>query len=360
MLFGEESSSGISSVEILSAGDIFPSQRIIDGGFQTNGGRDFSYSYQSIKPIIEKADIATAWFGGPIAEEGSTNFSGYPRYNNPPEYPLAAKDAGFDILLHTNHLFDQGLDGFLRTIRFFKKMNLPYLGIYETEEESKTVFILEKNNIKIAFLSYLYGVNEEAPRKDWMVNLIDLKKIKNDIEQSKQKGADFTIVFFHWGTEYQRYPDKEQRKAAKKIASFGADLIVGSHPHVIQPAEMLETTNSSGQTNKVFIIYSMGNFLSSQRNRYSDCGLLLRYQIEKNAGKTYLKSIGYIPTWVMWHNNEKTGQWKAVILPIKETLDLLKTKKELFLTKEDAQNIKTAWDDTTEHLDNPGIPFLHE
>jgi len=167
-------------------------------------------------------------------------------------------------------------------------------------------------------------------------------------------------ITFHWGTEYERFPSEEQKLMAREIAFAGADLILGSHPHVIQPAEVITTTNSGGQIKKVFVIYSFGNFLSSQRNRYSDCGLMARFQIEKNGNTTFLKKASYIPTWVKWSFNNKSNKYIIKILPIWKTKKEYITGNIEYLSREEYNKMILAWDDTISHLDNPSIPFMHE
>jgi poly-gamma-glutamate capsule biosynthesis protein CapA/YwtB (metallophosphatase superfamily) len=356
------SQNNISQVNLICTGDIFPGFRMLAGGIQANGKRDYNSFYSEVKPYIEGADIATGWFGGPLAAPGE-NVSGYPKYNNPPEFIQAQKDAGYDIIFHTNHLLDHDIDGLFRTLRFFKKIGMVYLGGYETEEQSKNTLIINTNNIKIAFLSYLYGANGNFPPKGmkWAVNFIVTNKIKSDIEKARQN-ADFVIVAMHWGVESERQPNLEQTSLATNMALWGADMILGSHPHVIEPAGMIETALTNGKTRKTFVIYSMGNFLSSQTNRYSDCGLMLHYQVEKNSGtgETYLKKISYIPTWVLWKKDIKKQKWSLKIYPTQEGMRAFSSKTDPALTRDDYDNMKLSWDDTLSILDKPDIGFFHE
>lgn len=337
-----------SNVEIIVAGDIFPSPSLINSGIEKNG-RNYLPYYEFITNYINKADLAIAWFGGPVAGKGE-EFSGYPVYNNPPEFIKAAIEAGFDIFFHTNHLLDRGLKGLIRTIEFFKTNGSVYLGTYLTEEESKKIYFFEKNGIKIAILSYLYGANAKVKTEKWMINYIDPVKISNDIVKAKGEKADFIIVGLHWGNEYERKPSAEQKKLAKYIIASGADMILGSHPHVIQPAEMIDGK---------FVIYSFGNFLSSQRKRYTDAGLMARFIIEKKDGKTYLKKASYIPTWVKWQLI-KDQKYLIRVLPIPEFDRKYKNKETKLLSKQEYEKMMLAFKDTVNHLNNTNIPFLYE
>lgn len=350
-----------STVNLIAAGDIFPSPSLIQGGIRADGTRDYTPYYRFIEPYVKEADLATAWFGGPVAGPGE-EFTGYPEYNNPPEFALAPKLAGFDILFHTNHLLDRGVQGMLRTIDFFRDNGLVYLGVYDTEEASKETTIIEKNGIEIAFLSYLYGINGRRAPQKWMVDLIDPAKIEADIRKARERGADFVIVAMHWGVEYARQPNQEQIDLAARIASCGADMILGSHPHVIQPAACIETRTEAGETRKTFVIYSCGNFLCSQRKRYTDCGLLLKYTLEKDhsTGRTTLAKTSYVPTWVKWQYNQAKRECVVFVLPIRQAMLEYERREIDYLTAEDYAKMKTAWEDTVAHLDNAEIGFVHE
>ncbi len=337
-------------LQIIIAGDIFPSPSLINGGINPDGTRNYLPYYEYVKDIIKEGDLSIAWFGGPVAGE-KEEFSGYPVYNNPPEFAKAAVEAGFDLFFHTNHLLDRGIKGLIRTLKFFKSLNSLYLGAYENEEESKKIYYFEKSGIKVAILSYLYGANAPVKTEKWMINFIDLQKISNDILTAKSEGANFIIVGLHWGEEYKRFPSRQQKQLAKMIASFGADVIAGSHPHVIQPAEKI---------GKTFVIYSHGNFLSSQRKRYTDCGIITRLRIEKRDGQTYLKSASYIPVWVKWQYHTSAKKFITRVLPIIEIHRKYLKKEIKILSKNEYEKMMLAFKDTILHLNNKDISFLYE
>jgi len=348
-----------SQVEIMVCGDIFPSPSLINSGIQNDGKRNYLPYYEYVTNILQSADLAMAWFGGPVAEKNQ-NFSGYPVYNNPPEFIVAAIEAGFDVFLHTNHLLDRGIKALLRTIEFYRSHGSIYLGAYSSKDESEKIYYFEKNNIKIAILSYLYGANSSIKTPSWMINYIDPEKIKKDIEKAKKENADFIVVCLHWGEEYERYPNENQKKLARLISSFGADMILGSHPHVLQPAELVITTNN-GITHSTFVIYSFGNFLSSQRKRYTDCGIIARFIIRKENQKgTYLFSKSYIPTWVKWEYKSGKKKYLIRVLPIIKTIKDYEQGKFKILSKYEYEKMKIALNDTIAHLDNKEILFLHE
>lgn len=349
------------TVDIIAVGDIFPSPSIIEGGITTNSNRDYTPYFAYVKPILSKADLVTAWFGGPV--EGTNKvYTGYPAYNNPPELPLAVKDAGIDYLFHTNHLFDQGIKGLINTVAFFRKIGLKMIGMYSSEEESREIVIFEKNNIKIAYLTYLYSSNVPMKHPKWMVNYIEPKKIGEDIRAARAKGADFVIVAPHWGTEYRHYPDAYQLTNARIIASLGADMILGSHPHQLEPTDMLFTTNTNGTVRKTFVIYCLGNFFHTMQLRYTDSGMMMKYRIEKNlrTGETVLKNMSYIPVWLFWRKNPANGKYTIRVIPTKQTMDNYTNGKKDIYTKEDFEKMKQSWNDTIALMDNPKIGFVHE
>lgn len=262
------------------------------------------------------------------------------------------KDAGFDIVFRTNHTLDYGLRGLKTTDKILKDVGLIQIGAYTTEEESKKIYVFEKNGIRIAFLSYTYGTNGIPIPRPWMVKLINLKEIETEIANAKGI-SDFIIVALHFGTEYERNPSREQKKIARKIARSGADMIIGSHPHVIQPCEVIEIENK-----KVFIAYSLGNFFCGQRKRYTDTGIMLKYVIAKDSNHTYLKDAKYIPTYVAKYKID--GFYKFKILPIEKSIKLYMQDSLKYIETKNYKRMVEALKETIEHINNDNIPFTKE
>lgn len=315
----------ISTIKLLAAGDImFHSPQFRAAYDNKNGGYDFTPTFKHIKKYVQNADMALANFETVTAGK-DIEFQGFPRFNTPKESLLAIKDTGFDILsTANNHSLDQGKRGLVNTIDAIEEYGLKNIGTYK--EPNSRIHTEEINEIKIAFLSYTYGMNGmdfslTTEELDYMINKIDEDRIREDIKESKKLGVDMIVVSIHWGNEYHRDPSQYQIDLGRKMVDWGANIILGSHPHVIQKSEMV---NKDGKDN--FIIYSMGNFLSNQRNKtmnnkYTEDGIMIQLEIEKDflKGDTIIKNIYYIPTWV--HRYRSDGRLFYEILPIKDVLE---------------------------------------
>ncbi len=335
---------------ILATGDIMFHMPQIKGAYDENIGKyDFKHNFEYVKKYIKSADLAVANFETVTAGE-DIPYSGFPNFNSPVETLDAIKYAGFHMLTTSNnHCLDQGKKGLLNTISAIEERGLINIGTYK--EPAEDIFMMDINNIKIALLSYTYGFNgmgytlTEEEQK-YMVRKIDEDRIEHDIQKTKDKGADIVVVFIHWGNEYQREPSEEQIKLGRKMVQWGANIILGSHPHVIQRSEIIQY---NGKDN--YIIYSMGNFLSNQRretmdNKYTEDGVMVKLILEKDYSKkqTIIQDIEYIPTWVRRYKQD--GRWVYQILPVKEFLNnekLLSTigKLEINRIEESLENTLT-------------------
>jgi poly-gamma-glutamate synthesis protein (capsule biosynthesis protein) len=260
---------------------------------------DFTANYSEIMPYIQGADLAfinqETVLGG--AEFG---FSGYPRFNSPRELGAAVAAAGFDVINHANnHVMDKGEMAVFATMDYWDTVpGIRYLGIHRSEEERRRPVIVERNNIRTGFLSYTYGTNGlPLPRgKPWLASLADEKTMAEEMNALRPL-CDFLVVSMHWGNEYEHEPNGTQKKAARFLAEHGADLILGHHPHVIQPVEIIE--RSGGQT---LCFYSLGNFLSAQIPSPRLLGALAYVRIKKENGVAAVDQSGIIP--VVTHYEE--------------------------------------------------------
>lgn len=316
----------ISTATILAAGDVMFHTPQIRGAYDSQSGTyDFNDNFSLVKKYIESADLALVNFET-VTAGSERGFHGYPNFNSPAESLEALSNTGFDILsTANNHSLDQGKVGLVSTIEALNSYGLKNIGTYN--EPSDKILIENVNDINVGLLSYTYGCNgmeytltEEELNN--MINMIDEDRIKSDIEKSVEMGSDLVVVFIHWGNEYQREPSEEQMELGRKMVEWGANIVFGSHPHVIQKSEIIE---HNGKDN--FIIYSLGNFISNQRretinNKYTEDGIMVTVEIEKNFAKneTIIKNITYTPTWVYKHS--KDGVAKYEIIPIdKSNLD---------------------------------------
>jgi poly-gamma-glutamate capsule biosynthesis protein CapA/YwtB (metallophosphatase superfamily) len=304
---------------------------------------DFNPVYRDVKRYLSKSDFA---FGNleTVTAGKSIGYSGYPFFNTPDEYISALSNAGFDLITTSNnHSLDRGEAGLLRTIGQIKKNGLLYNGTFTSREDREKIRVIDIKGIKVAFLAYTFGTNGiPVPKgKSYLINLIDFDLIEKDITQARKIGSDIVLVHYHFGEEYQRVPNSYQDEVVRKTISFGADIIIGGHPHVLQPCEYFKTVNAVLDTGVV--LYSLGNFISNQRWRYSDAGVILNINITKNMKSTeiYISDVEYIPTWVYKGETDKGNEY--VILHLVKGIVSSITK---YLSKSDIENMKQASDDT--------------
>lgn len=281
---------------------------------------DFKPVFRKVKNYLSSADITIGNLETIFA--GTENgYSGYPLFNSPDEYLYALKDAGFDILLTANnHSMDRGKKGIIRTIEKINSLGMSSIGSFKSQYDRDSIRVFEINGIKITLLAYTYGLNGNyIPKNEkYLVNKIDTNLIKLDIEDARKKNADVVLVYFHFGEEYQRKLNTYQKEIVKSAVNSGADLIIGSHPHVIQPIEKF--LSEKNKIKEGIIAYSLGNFLSNQRWRYSDTGVILNMTIKKNisTGQIRLSKVSFLPTWV--YKGKIDGKNEFVILPADTTL----------------------------------------
>ena len=254
---------------------------------------------------------------------------GYPIFNSPDDVIDAIKNAGIDLITTTNnHSFDTGLDGLKRTAQQLKKHDLEFIGTYEEKPESR-IKMKEVNGFKVGLLAYTEMINQQNQlglSDDEIhdaINLMDKDQIEKDTAEAKENGADIIIAFMHWGVEYSQEPSATQKEYAQFMAEQGVDIIIGSHPHVIQKSDMLET-------NDTFIVYSLGNFISNQRRetlgedfKRTEDGAMVKIELEKDleTDETHISDIDYIPTWVSRTETEVDGKFEYRIIPIKQFLE---------------------------------------
>jgi len=324
------------TINIKATGDIMfhPSQ--IDGAYNSSTGTyDFSNSFKAVKSLFQEADLAIANFEGTTAGNEVYAYQGYPLFNAPDEVLDAIKDAGFDVLsTANNHSLDTRKAGIIRTIEQIKARGMDCIGTY-VEKPDNRVLIKEVKGIKIAFLSYTEMVNGldsllSQADLDAMINIINEAKLKEDIAYAKEQNVDVVIAYLHWGNEYARVQTQKQEDLADMLFTEGVDIILGSHPHVIQPTKTLEY---DGKTK--FVAYSMGNFLSNQRvetlvpygmteslSKYTEDGVIIDIEIEKkgDTGEITIKNIDYIPLWV-YKGTTEDGKTEHIVVPIMDYVE---------------------------------------
>jgi len=338
---------GKAHVSIAVVGDIIMHMPQIEAARLPGGGYDFKDVFREVKPIIEKADIAMCNFETTISTP-QRGYTGYPCFKSPEAILEALKDTGFDVATTANnHPFDSGEFGVTNTCDKLDQYGFLHTGTARTPEERDKVLMVSKNGINLAIVAYTYGTNGmegaiKQDRRPYMINLwLDMEVVKRDIARARKAGADVVIACVHWGPEYVRKPDEVQKKTAAQFLEAGADIIFGSHPHVLQPMERT-TVSRTGKDQDAFVIYSLGNFISNQRNettRYTDSGVILNLEVIKNldSGEISVGHISYVPTWVDRYTSG--GKFRYRILPVGRFIDQT--------TGYQKQRLQAVWKETT-------------
>ena len=297
----QQTTNTVSSVSLVAVGDNLIHNTLISAGEQEDGSLNYTSFYENIKNDISSADVAVinqeTILGGSEFE-----YTGYPTFNSPWEIGTAAIDAGFDIFTcATNHSLDKGYSGIEQECAFFDQhTEVVHVGTNDSEEEYNSIVYYEKNGIRFAILNYTYGTNgipipESRP---WCVNMMDEEKITSDVTAARQN-ADVVIVFPHWGTENSTSVSDYQREYVKLFSDLGVDIVIGTHPHVLQPVEWVEN-DTTGK--KMLVYYSLGNFISHQTSLNQLCGGMARINIEKRNDEITITSATLTPV-VCWYRN---------------------------------------------------------
>lgn len=259
---------------------------------------DFSYVFEDIKYYTQKADITIGSLETSFAGE-ERGYSNYPTFNSPDALAYSLKDIGVDILSTAgNHCLDMAFDGLSRTIDVLDKADIAHTGTYKTQEERDKILIKYIKGLKVAFINYTYGTNgiPIPSGKSFCVNLIDKDLIKKDIETAKSQNADVIIACMHWGTEYQTSSNKEQQELADFLFQNGVNIILGNHPHVLQPMEKRTVTLEDGTTKEGFVIYALGNFICDQNAENTRNSIILNLSITKQVdGLVTIDNVDYVP-----------------------------------------------------------------
>ena len=282
---------GSGHATLVFAGDAMQHQSQLDNARCPDGSFDYSHYFSAIEPYIKSADYAVVNLETPIGQKG---FSGYPMFCAPAAYPKALGDAGFDMLLTANnHTLDRRDRGLRHTYAVLDSLGVDHIGTYPSTAVRKAAlpFIRDINGFKVAFLNYTYGTNGIRIQTDAVVDYIDTEKIRTDVRQAREAGAEIVVACMHWGEEYRLLPSAAQKRLADRLEDMGVDLIIGSHPHVIQPMELRCDTTTGHRT---FICYSLGNFISGMRTADTRGGALARIVLGRDSlGNARIDSASY-------------------------------------------------------------------
>lgn len=298
------------TVSLLFAGDVMQHLPQVRAAKNANG-YDYSPCFKWVRDEIGKADFAVANLECTL---GGIPYSGYPMFSAPDELLFGLHDAGFDVLTTANnHCLDRGRKGLERTLRLIDSIGIKRVGTYHSSEDrmQKSPLLLQKGRLRIALLAYTYGTNGIPVTPPNCVNFMDTTTISKDIAACRELHPDAIIACLHWGNEYQRLPDSAQRELAVWMLGNGVDHIVGAHPHVIQPVEVL---TDSLQGKRHVVAYSLGNYISNQSKPHTDGGMMLRMTLIKDSIATRLHDCNYSLVWT--GRPVQTGKKNYYILPV--------------------------------------------
>lgn len=292
-LVSNEGIDSIHRITLLFAGDMMQHGPQINAAADGKGGYSYDACFENVSDEIVSADVAIANLEVTLA---GRPYSGYPQFCAPDEFAAAIKNAGFDILLTSNnHSCDTGRRGLGRTLMVLDSLGIPHLGTYHSADDrsSSYPYLITKNGFRIALLAYTYGTNGLPVPSPYIVNLIDTLQMATDIKKAKLLKPDVIIAFMHWGIEYELHPNQEQRVLADWLINHGVDHVIGGHPHVVQPVEML--TDNDG--NKHLVAWSLGNFISNQYKPTTTGGLMVKLTLQKDS-TVRMENASYSMVWV--------------------------------------------------------------
>ena len=369
----EEAPQLVSTATVLSTGDILMHGKVINSGKQDDGSYNFDSIFQYVKSYSQAADFSVANLETTLC--GTDNgyaYAGNPKFNCPDAIVDSLKGAGFDMLLTANnHADDTSLVGYKRTLNVVREKGLDTLGTYLSADEQKWT-IEEVNGIKIGMVCYTYSdgfsqngyplLNYNEVGENGILNYFTYDKLpefytqlQGYLDEMKAAGAEATVVYLHWGEEYKwktgEGPNANQTAMAQKLCDMGVDVIVGGHPHVVQPVDLL--TSGTDAEHKTIVLYSMGNAVSNQRKEemqqseptgHTEDGVLFCVTFAKYSdGSVFVDSAELIPTWVNMHAN--SGSTEYNILPLEEST-AAQWQAQFGLTDTQLANAKASFDRT--------------
>ncbi len=323
------------TLTLLAVGDILFHDTCIRSGYDTTTATyDFSPIFEQVAPLFHDADFVIGNMEGKLADpdikvgiweyKDYGGFTGYPLFNAPPQLATDLVEAGFTaVTTANNHAMDRLAAGVFSTNRHLDKAGLTHAGCYTSQRDRDSIRVLEAEGVRVAFLACTYGTNGILPdsSQPWLVNMIDLDVIRADVQRACELNVDLVALAIHWGREYEREPTLQQRRMADSLFAMGVDIILGSHPHVVQPFDLrYEETPEGGRRITNVVIYSLGNFISNQGDEFTNEGVIFQVELERQPdGEVEIAWVTPHPTFVQrWREK---GEPRFRILPLKQFLE---------------------------------------
>ena len=318
------------------------------------GEYNFMHNFQDVKKYFQGNDLVIGnlelTFGGP-----DRPYASFPCFNTPDSFLDAVKDAGFDLLTTANnHSMDTGKAGVIRTLDKLDEYGIEHFGTYRSQEERDTILYKDVNGIRFAFLSYTYGTNGIPVPEEYLVNLIDEDQMVSDIKEAR-KHADVVVVMPHMGNEYETYPRDIFVEWADLMFEAGADIVLASHPHVLQKMEYRTIDHGDGEQDG-FIIYSLGNFISSQTTPPRNASIILHLTVEQIADEApNVTEVSFVPIWTQFRNAQNEDEF--VVRSVYERLNLSHFEKNSQIRKKDQLRLEEIHHETASFLLGREIPL---
>ncbi len=338
---------------LAAVGDIMMHDTQIAAGLDRQSNTyDFSFMFASISRHLKRADVVFGNLETTLAGK-EFKYTGYPLFNAPEQLAANLKEAGFTILsTANNHSLDRKAAGVERTLEHLDRVGLAHVGTARTAAERDRLVFQEVRGIKLAFLAYTYGTNGIPVPKDrpYLVNLIDLPRMVADIQAARAAGADMVVVSLHIGNEYQREPNPYQRMVVEELFRAGAGIVLGSHPHVLQPMEWRQVLQEDGSAEDRFVVFSLGNFVSAQKGLYRESSAILYLTLEKdlNSGHTRLVEVDTVPVYT--HKYRQNGRLMYRVVSVEEALAAYRAATDPFITAQDSKILEQALAETRDHF----------
>lgn len=354
-------------VSLLAVGDIMVYNSQLTAQYDVSKANyNFENNFQYVKKYVKKADYSMANLETTLTGNKIYRYSSYPKFNSPDELADGLKYAGFDLVsTANNHAYDKGDLSIKNTLSTLKSKNFDVIG---TRENNGHKFIIKKiNDINIGITSYTYGksINDNkyldetkiSKKNKYNINIFDSTSVDNAFNNinytlEKMKDTDLQVVYLHWGSKYSSKESKFQKELAQKLCDAGVDVILGSHPHVVQPVKTITSTDGNTET---VVAYSLGNFLSNQTrdqfNEYTEDGLMLNIEISKskNDNDAKVTKVNCIPTWLNKYYNKKTSKYTYEIIPIANKSDLEK------INNLSQNKLKKSYENTTSQIETSDL-----
>ena len=330
---------------LVVAGDLMVhGEQLEDAYRQQQDAYDFSHCFAQVAPDLQEGyavgNLETVLGGAEIG------YSDYPRFNTPDSYAQALLESGFDfVTTANNHCMDKGEAGLLRTLETLDRLGIAHTGTFASRQERDSICIQEVEGVRIAFLAYTFSTNGiPVPEgKEYLVNMIEQKLILQDLNRARELEPDLIVVLPHMGNEYELEPRVPFEDWMDFMMKNGADVILASHPHVLQEMQVKGVDNGDGTSRNAFVIYSLGNFISSQRYENLECSILLKLDfVKQGKAPAALERVRFVPTWVQFR--DEAGAYLVRVLPVLDAIEDYENENSYCLTVSNADRLYRVHD----------------